>query len=71
MIAQLLSDWSFLSNWVDTEKFPLFLNTEIYLKVGADKLADFKVISQGFLENDMIWSDTGVLISKNSCFDFS
>jgi hypothetical protein len=35
------------------------------------KLSGFKGISQGFLEDDMERSDTGVLISKNSCFNYS
>jgi hypothetical protein len=42
------------------------LNTGIYHKLDVDKLSGFKGISQGFLKDDMLWSDTGVLISKKS-----
>jgi len=47
------------------------LNTGIHHKLYANKLSGFKGISQGFLEDDMELSDTGVLISKNSCFNCS
>jgi hypothetical protein len=47
------------------------LITGMHQKLDANKLSGFKAISQGFLEDDMELSDTDVLISKNSCFNYS